>query len=124
MIDGKHLYVAEAIILEAANGEHIFPIGRLRDMAFLAAVGARVEKVGGSRAQVQIETLVGIGREKAHGFILEDKIADAIENRLAFIDLDSHGKMRAVADKDVGAFVTLETAPLKYGRNAARTASR
>ena len=36
-------------------------------MAFFAAVGAGVEKIGRCRFEIQVETLIGVGGEKADG---------------------------------------------------------
>jgi hypothetical protein len=41
-------------------------------MAFFAAVGARVEKVGRRGFKVEIKALVGVGGKKADGFVLKD----------------------------------------------------
>ena len=48
-------------------------------MAFFAAVGAGVEKIGRGRFEIEIETFIGIGGEKTDGFILKKEIADARE---------------------------------------------
>ena len=74
-------------------------------MAFFAAGRPGVEKNGRCCFQVEVESFVGVGREKSDGFILKDEIADTVENRLALVDFNAHWKMRAVADDHVGAFV-------------------
>ena len=74
-------------------------------MAFFAAVGAGVEEVGRRRLEIEIETFVGIGGKEADGFVLKDEIADAVEDRFAFINFHAHREVRAVADENVGAFV-------------------
>src|SRR5262245_7016841 len=74
-------------------------------MALFAAAGARIQKVRRGRPQIEIEALVGVGGKKAHSFILEDKIADAIEDRFLLVNFNAHGKVRAVADKNIRARV-------------------
>ena len=95
----------EFLLAELADGEHVFPVGRIARVAFFTAGGAGVEEVGRRRFEVEIEAFVGVGGKEADGFILKDEIADAVENRFALIDFDAHREMRAVADEDVGAFV-------------------
>jgi hypothetical protein len=41
-------------------------------VAFLTIAGAGVEEIGRGSFQIQIETLVGVGGEKADGLILKD----------------------------------------------------
>ena len=53
----------------------------------------------------EIEALVGVGGKKADGLVLKNEIADAVEDRLAFVDFNAHGEVRAMADENVGAFV-------------------
>jgi hypothetical protein len=41
-------------------------------VAFLTIAGVGVEEIGRRSFQIQIETLVGVGGEKADGLILKD----------------------------------------------------
>ena len=72
LIDGKDFYFFEFIFIEAADGEHVFLVGGIARVAFLTTAGAGVEEIGRGSFQIQIETLVGVGGEKADGFILKD----------------------------------------------------
>jgi hypothetical protein len=72
LIDGKDFYFFEFIFIEAADGEHVFPVGGIARVAFLTTAGAGVEEIGKGSFQIQIETLVGVGGEKADGLILKD----------------------------------------------------
>jgi hypothetical protein len=72
LIDGKDFYFFEFIFIEAADGEHVFPVGGIARVAFLTTAGAGVEEIGRGSFQIQIETLLGVGGEKADGLILKD----------------------------------------------------
>jgi hypothetical protein len=74
-------------------------------MAFRAAGGSCVEKIGWRRSEIEIEALVGVGGKKAHGLILKNEVPDAVEDRFLAVNLDTHWKVRTVADEDVGAFI-------------------
>ena len=69
LIDGKDFYFFEFIFIEAADGEHVSPVGGIARVAFLTIAGAGVEEIG---FQIQIKTLAGVGGEKADGLILKD----------------------------------------------------
>src|SRR4029434_4971532 len=64
-----------------------------------------VEKFGGCGCEIEVEALVGVCRKKTDGFILKNEIADAVEDRFALVYLNTHWKMRAMADEHVGAFI-------------------
>ena len=70
-------------------------------MAFSPPVGARVQKIGGSCATVQIETFIGFSWKDFHRFVLKDEIPYAVKDRFVFIDFDAQREMRTVADKDI-----------------------
>src|SRR5262245_66642827 len=68
---------AERAIAKLAFGSEPFPeLGRGGEAA-AAAVGARVEEVGGRRLMRQAEALVGLRREHLDSVVLEDEIGRA-----------------------------------------------
>src|SRR5215470_9890310 len=78
----------ERALAKLAFGGEPFPELRRGREAATTAVGARVEEVGGRRLMRQAEALVGLGRKHLDGVVLEDEVAEAVEDRTAAIDLD------------------------------------
>src|SRR5262245_541667 len=91
-----------AVAKLAFGGEPLPELGRGRETA-ATAVGAGVEEVGGRRLMRQAEALIGLGRKHRDSVVLEDEVAEAVENRPAAIDLDPEGEMGPVAGDHVGA---------------------
>src|SRR5690242_1062964 len=104
-------------VLELAGHGDIFPEAGMRDMAFGAAAGARIEEVGWRGIMAEPEAGIGLRREAAHALVLEDEIADRVEDRLAFVDFHAERRMRSVADEDIGAGI--DTLP-REGRHEIR----
>src|SRR5579862_6574532 len=88
----------------AARGDAVPIFGRGREAARLVA-GARVEKIRRRRLIVEAEARIGFGREDRHIVILENEIAEAVEDRPALVDFDAEREMGAVARDDIGAGV-------------------
>src|SRR5262245_8308181 len=92
-------------IAKLAFGREPFPELWRGRKAALAAVGARVEEIGGRCVVRQAEALIGLRRKHFDGVVLEDEIAETVEDRTAAIDLDAEGEMRSMARHHVGAGV-------------------
>src|SRR5687767_14337651 len=87
-------------------------------MAFAAAACASVEKIARGRVMTKPEARISFRRKAAHAFVLKDKIADRVEDRLAPVDLDAERGMRAVPDKYVRA--RIDTLPREGGHKIRR----
>ena len=103
LIDWVNADLFERLICEFTDGEHVFPVGGVAGVAFFAAVGSGIEEVRRRGFEIEVKAFVGIGWKKADGFILKNQIADAVEDRPAFINFNAQRKMRAMTDEDVGA---------------------
>ena len=69
----------------------------------LVAVGAGIEEVGRRRLVTEPEASVGLGRKHRDGVVLEQEVAEAVEDRLALVDLDGRDGVDAVSHDDIGA---------------------
>ena len=74
LVDGIDLDLSQELFLKSADREHVFPVGRLAGMTFLAAAGVRVQEIGWRGLQIKLEALVSIRREKTDGLVLKDKV--------------------------------------------------
>src|SRR5262249_43330510 len=103
---------AERAVAKLAFGGEPFPeLGRGWEAA-ATAVGARVEEGGGRRLMRQAEALISLRRKHLDSVVLEDEVAEAVEDRPAAIDLDPEREMRAVPGDHVGAGIDRGTREL------------
>ena len=74
-------------IAKLAFGRKPFPeFGRGRKAA-PATIGARVEEISWCRLMRQTEALISLRRKHLDGVVLEDEIAEAVEDRPPAVDL-------------------------------------
>ena len=102
-VDRMNADFGEAVADEIAHREGLFPLQGIASMALCAALIARFDEIGRRRAVAEIVTLIGFGRQVFHQFYLEDEGTDAVQQRLAVINLDRHWRLRTVRDENVGA---------------------
>src|SRR6266545_8215112 len=94
---------AKLFIFKMAHGDKVLPIERIGGMSLFAMIRARVPPIGGRCLSVKVEALIRIGGKGFHCLVLENKIANAVKNRLALVNLNSKRDMRAVPDEQIGA---------------------
>src|SRR5262245_51773937 len=94
---------AERAVAKLAFGSEPLPeLCRGRE-ATLAAVGPRIEEIGGRGLMWQTEALIGLRRKHLDSIVLEDEVAEAVEDGPPTIYLDPEGEMGPVAGDHVGA---------------------
>jgi hypothetical protein len=86
----------------AFSGKPFRELRRGREAA-AATVGAHVKEVGGCRFVWQAEALIGLRRKQLDGVVLENEVAEAVEDRSPAIDLDPEREMRAMPGDHVSA---------------------
>src|SRR6266545_8166622 len=102
-INGMEPRFTEALIFKMAHGNKVLPIERVRRMTLFSVIRAGVPPIGGRCLSVKVEALIRIGGKGFHCLVLENKIANAVKNRLALVNLNSKRDMRAVPDEQIGA---------------------
>ena len=69
----------------------------------LVVLGAPVVEVRDMGVRPEVVGFVVLARQAQQRLVLEDEVTEAVEDRLAFVDLDAAQHVRAVAGEDVGA---------------------
>jgi hypothetical protein len=93
---------AERMIgVEGNLRDDAFPDGFLDGKTARVIARARVEIIGGGRIPGKIQRVKTFGRLKLHGLVFEDEIAEAVKDRLAFVNLNAAQNVRAVRDENV-----------------------
>src|SRR5262245_38406592 len=82
-----------------------FPVAAVGREAGL--VGLRALLIDLSRRQIGFgaEALVAVGRDLGDQLVLADEVAQAVEDRLALVELQPAQQMRAMADHEIGACI-------------------
>ena len=98
-------YAVQRLSLEVAVRDYALPVKSVCGEAPLVVVGAGVVEVGGRCPGVQLYGVVVVGRLPAHGVVLEDEVAETVEDGPVLVNLQASCDVGAVPDEHVGALV-------------------
>ncbi len=87
------------------RGHHRLPHVLVRRKALPIVIRPRVVEIGDAGERPEVLLLVRVGGLLEHEIVLEDEVAETVQDRLPFVDLDAADDVRAVAGEDVGAGV-------------------
>src|SRR5712671_6590917 len=99
------LHAAQRPVLEFATSDEALPEFGSGGEAAGLVVRARIEEITGRRLVIQPKSLIGLGGKSRNVVVLEDEVAEAVEDGLPFIDLDPERQMRTMAGDDIGPCV-------------------
>jgi len=90
------------LCLELADSSDPLPIFRRCRKAARLVAGARIEKIGRRRFVVETEATIGFRGKDRDIIVLENEIAEAVEDRPALIDFDAQSQVRPVTGNNIG----------------------
>src|SRR6266545_5023279 len=91
--------------LVLAHPDNTAPEHRIGGKTALPSVRTDLEKVPWSMLMAEVEPVVPFGWDPGDGFVLENKIPEAVEDGCAFVDLDAAQEVRPMGSEEVAALV-------------------
>ena len=91
--------LAEFTSSVVADCHHALPKDRVASEGPRTTAGARIEVVARCLVVAQLEAAVGFVRHPEHAFVLEDEVAQAVENGAVLVYLDTPQEVGTVASE-------------------------